>query len=172
MDFRQYDVADTQPAAVETSARDGAALPKNYIRLEPKPPAPEVQQLIDESTKSLGEMNARLGVYMWGLQTFQREASSADPARWREKLANAKGMDRTAEHPDNSRNAPGFVAAVCVRDHWEEMMPEEKEWCIDVICSEVSRHADRGEPSTACSGSRCLRIGPVLSSYRYCSPRP
>jgi hypothetical protein len=143
MDFRQYDVADTQPAADETSARDGEAPPKNYIRLEPKPPAPEVQQLIDESTKSLGERNARLGVYMWGLQTFQREAGSADPALWREKLASAKGMDRTAEHPDNSRNAPGFVAAVCVRDHWDEMLPEENEWCIDVICSEISRHADQ-----------------------------
>lgn len=143
MDFRQYDVAPDQPAAGETSAADGEGPPKNYIRLEPKPPAREVQQLIDESTKKMGEMNARLGVYMWGLQIFQREAGSADPARWREKLASAQGMDRTGEHPDNSRNAPGFVAAVCVRDHWDEMLPEEKEWCIDVICSEISRHADQ-----------------------------
>lgn len=143
MDIRQYVVVDPQSAADETLARDDEAPPKNYIRLEPKPPAPEVQQLVDESTKSLDEMNARLGVYMWGIQTFQREAGSADPARWREKLASAKGMDRTAEHPDNSRNAPGFVAAVCVRDHWDEMVPEEKEWCIDVICSEISRHADQ-----------------------------
>jgi hypothetical protein len=143
MDLRQYDVADTQSAAGETSARDGEAPPKNYIRLEPKPQAPEVQQLVDESKKRLGEMNARLSVYMWGLQTLRREAGSADPARWREKLASAKGMDRTAEHPDNSRNAPGFVAAVCVRDHWDEMLPEEKEWCIDVICSEISRYADQ-----------------------------
>lgn len=143
MDFRQYDVADTQPAADETSARDGEAPPKNYIRLEPKPPAPEVQQLIDESTKTLGEIGTRLGVYMWGIQIFGREAGSDDPARWREKLASAQRMDRSAEHPDNSRNAPGFVAAVCVRDHWDEMLPEEKEWCIDVICSEISRHADQ-----------------------------
>jgi hypothetical protein len=143
MDFRQYDVAHDQPAAGETSAAVGEGSAKNYIRLEPKPPAPEVQQLIDESTKKMGEMNARLGVYMWGLQIFQRETGSADPAQWREKLASAKEMDRTAEHPDNSRNAPGFVAAVCVRDHWDEMSPEEKEWCIDVICSEIARHADQ-----------------------------
>jgi hypothetical protein len=139
MDFRQYDVAHDQPVA----AADGEGPAKNYIRLEPKPPAPEVQQLIDESTKKMGEMNARLGVYMWGLQIFQRQDGSADPAQWREKLASAKGMDRTAEPPDNSRNAPGFVAAVCVRDHWDEMSPQEKEWCIDVICSEISRHADQ-----------------------------
>ncbi|KVR36457.1 AAA family ATPase [Burkholderia ubonensis] len=143
MDFRQYDVALDQPAAGETSAAGGEGPPKNCIRLEPKPPAPEVQQLIDESTKKMGEMNARLGVYMWGLHIFQRDAGSADPARWREKLASAKGMDHTAEHPDNSRNAPGFVAAVCVRDHWDEMLPEEKAWCIEVTCSEISRHADQ-----------------------------
>lgn len=143
MDFRQYDVAETQPAAGETPEADSAGPQEDYIRLEPKPPSPEVQQLIDESTKSLGEMNARLGVYMWGLKTFQREAGSADPPRWQEMQASAKGMDRTAEVPDNSRNAPGFVAAVCVRDHWDEMLPEEKEWCIDVICSEISRHADQ-----------------------------
>lgn len=145
MDFRQYDVAETQPAGDETPAVDGEEPQKKYIRLEPKPPAPEVQQLVDESTKTLGEMNARLGVHIWGLKTFRREADSADPARWREMLANAKGMDRTAEHPDNSRNAPGFVAAVCVRDRWDEMSPEEKDWCVDVICSEVSRHADQWE---------------------------
>ncbi|MEP6604891.1 MAG: hypothetical protein ABJA60_02105, partial [Nitrosospira sp.] len=143
MDFRQYDVAHDQPAAGEASAAEGEGPARNYIVLEPKPPAPEVQQLIDENKKEMGEMNARLGVYMWGLQVFQRDASSADPGQWREKLASAKEMDSIAEHPDNSRNAPGFVAAVCVRDHWDEMSPEEKEWCIDVICAEISRHADQ-----------------------------
>lgn len=143
MDFRQYDLADVQPAADATPAANGEEHPNNYLRLEPKPPAPEVQELIDESTKRLGEMNARLGVYMWGLQIFQRDSGSSDPAQWREKLASAQGMDRAAEHPDNGRNAPGFVAAVCVRGHWDEMSPEEKDWCIDVICSEISRHADQ-----------------------------
>ncbi len=143
MDFRQYDLAPDQPTADGTSTEDDGGRPKSYIRLEPKAPAPEVQRLIDESTEKMGEMNARLGVYMWGVHIFQWEADSADPARWREKLVSAKGMDRTVEHPDNSRNAPGFVAAVCVRDHWDEMLPEEKEWCVDVICSEISRHADQ-----------------------------
>ena len=143
IDFRQYDLSHEQLAAGETSEADGEGSAMNYIRLEPKPPAPEIQQLIDENTQKMGEMNARLGVYLWGLHVFQREAGSADPAQWREKLASAKGMDRTVEHPDNSRNAPGFVAAVCVRDHWDEMSPEEKEWCIDVICSEISRHSDQ-----------------------------
>jgi len=170
MDFRQYAVADTQPAAYETSEGDGGAPPKNYIYLQPKPPAPEIQQLIDESTKSLGEMNARLGVYMWGIQTFERKAGSADPERWREMLASAKGMDRTAEQPDNSRNASGFVAAVCVRDHWDEVLPEEKEWCIDVICAEISRHAeqwgaiDRLQRFSMLADRPCAFVVPLLLS--------
>lgn len=143
MDFRQYDLAAVQSAADDTPAANAEEPPKNYIRLEPKPPAAEVQELIDESAKRLGEMNIRLGSYMWGCQTFQRDSGSADPAQWRENLASARRMDRDAKHPDNSHNAPGFVAAVCVRDHWNEMLPEEKDWCIDVICSEISRHADQ-----------------------------
>ncbi len=143
MDFRQYDVADDQPEAGETSEADREGSARNYVRLDPKAPAPEVQQLIDESSKRMGEMNTRLGIYMWGLQVFQREAGSADPDQWREKLASAKGMDRTAAHPDNSCNAPGFVAAVCARDHWDEMSPEDRDWCTDVIGSEIFRNADQ-----------------------------
>lgn len=143
MDFRQYDLVDTQHEAGETSTTEGEGLPKNYVRLAPKPPAPEVQQLIEESTKRLGDMNARLGIYNWGIQIFRRESGAADPAQWREKLASAQDMDRSAECPDDSHNAPGFVAAVCVRDHWEELLPQEQDWCCDVICSEISRHADK-----------------------------
>lgn len=145
MDFRQYELIPDQAAAGESSTADGEEPPKNYIRLEPKPPAPEVQQLIDQNTKKMGEMNARLAVYMWGMQIFQSRTGSADPAQWREQLAGAKDMDRAAEHPDNSRNAPGFIAAVCIRDYWDDMLPEEKEWCVDVTCSEISRRADQWE---------------------------
>ena len=124
------------------SGRRGASR-RTTSASNPSLPLRKCSNSLTRAQRALGEMNARLGVYMWGLQTFQREAGSADPARWREKLASAKGMDRAAEHPDNSRNAPGFVAAVCVRDHWDEMSPEEQEWCVDVICSEISRHADQ-----------------------------
>lgn len=168
MDFRQYDLVDIRPAADEASAADGEGLLENHIRLEPKPPAPEVQQLIDKSTTTLGEMNARLGVYNWGLQIFQSNSGSADPAQWREKLASAQSMDRAAEHPDNSRNAPGFVAAVCVRDHWEEMSPQEQAWCGDVICSEIFRHADewgiigRAQRSSMLADRPCAFAIPLL----------
>lgn len=142
MDLRQYDVVEAQSAVDGTSTADDRQLQQNQIRLAPKRPIPEVQQLIDTSTKRLSETNARLGIYMWGVRIFERDSGSADPGQWREKLAGVQRMDRAIEHLDNSRNAPGFVAAVCVRDHWEEMSPQEQDWCSDIICSEISRHAD------------------------------
>jgi len=170
MDFRQYDLVDIQPAAGETSTTDVEGLPKSYVRFDPKPPAPEVQQLIAESGKRLGDMNARLGVYNWGIQIFRRDSGSADPAQWREKLATAQDMDRAAEDPHNSRNAPGFVAAVCVRDHWEEMLPQEQDWCCDVVCSEIFRHAnkwgalDRMQRSSMLADRPCAFVVPLFLS--------
>jgi hypothetical protein len=33
----------------------------------------------------------------------------------------------------HDRGGPGFVAAVCVRDHWDEMEPEEHDWCVNML---------------------------------------
>lgn len=142
MDLRQYVVSEVQPALGATSTVDSEKPTKSYISLEPKPAALEVQQFIEESAKDTEETNVRLGIYNWGLQIFQYKPGSAEPAQWRKILSGAQEMDRTNEYPDSSRNAPGFAAAVCVRDHWEEMSPQERDWCIDVICSEISRYAD------------------------------
>jgi hypothetical protein len=143
MDLRQYDVVVAQPVAREASATDSEDAPKNYFRLEPKLPVPEVQELIEESTKKFGDMNARLAIYNWGIQIFRRSTGPAASAEWRDKLAIAQDMDRITEDPDSSRNAPGFIAAVCVRDHWEELLPQEQNWCCDVIYSEIFRHSDQ-----------------------------
>lgn len=142
MDLRQYVVSEAQPALGAPSTVDSEKPTKSYISLEPKPAAPEVQQFIEGSAKDTEETNARLSIYNWGLQIFQYKLGSAEPTQWKEMLSGAQEIDRTNEHPDSSRNAPGVVASVCVRDHWEEMSPQEQDWCIDVICSEISMHAD------------------------------
>jgi hypothetical protein len=177
MDFRQYELVQPQLAAGQTLATDSEELSTNYFRLEPKPPAPEVQKLIDESTKTLGDMNARLGIYNWGLQLFRRKSGTANSADWREKLAIAQDMDRASDHPDNSRNAPGFVAAVCVRDHWDDLLPQEQDWCCDVICSEIYRYADnwgaadRGQQFLMLADRPCAFAVSLLLSKRLMEPQ-
>ena len=141
MDLRQYTIADATEAEIPDA--EGNEGEKRYVRLEPKAPDKDVQAMVDESAARYSAMNARIGVLMWGLQTFKHEDKNNDPSQWREKLKEAQTMDRDAEQPDGSRHGPGFVAAVCVRDHWDEMSVEERDWCVDVVVSEILRQSDQ-----------------------------
>jgi hypothetical protein len=141
MDLRQYTVSET-PGPELPGAKPGEP-PRRYVRLEPKPPDADVQAMVDEGTARFAAMNARLGVHVWGFQAFRRENGEYDPSQWADKLDEARSMDRETDHKDGSRHGPGFVAAVCIRDHWDEMSPDQRDWCVDVVCSEVLRHGEQ-----------------------------
>ncbi len=142
MDFRQYTVSDTPGREIsDPAAKPGESL-RRYVQLDPKPPEADVQAMVDEGASRLATMNARMGVLMWGVQAFRRETGKYDPSQWAAKLAEARAMDREAGQKDGSRHAPGFVAAVCIRDHWDDMTGAQREWCADTVCAEVLRHAD------------------------------
>jgi hypothetical protein len=140
MDFRQYTVSET-PGPDILGTEPGAP-PRHYVRFDPKPPDADVQAMIDESTSRMGAMNERLGVYMWGLQAFNRETGKYDASQWAATLDVARAIDRGTDHQDGSRQGPGFVAAVCIRDYWDQMSSDQRGWCVDVVCSEVMRYAD------------------------------
>jgi hypothetical protein len=101
--------------------------------------------MVDASAARFAEMNARLGVGVWGLQAFRHETGKYDPSQWAAKLDQARSMEPETDHQDGSRHGPGFVAAVCIRDHWDEMSSDQRDWCIDVVCSEVMRHAEQSD---------------------------
>ena len=144
MDLRQYSVSDTSGPEIPDLQAKGGDSPRRYVRLEQTPPEADVQAMVDEGASRLAAMNARLGVLMWGVQAFRRETGKYDPAQWGAKLSEAQAMDRDAEDED-SRHAPGFVAAVCVRDHWDDMTSAQRDWCVDRVCAEVMRHADAAD---------------------------
>jgi hypothetical protein len=71
------------------------------------------------------------------------EAATYSPARWREfLLAGQAPQGGVADVYDPGQGGPGYVAAVCVRDHWDEMADSEREWCVGCVCSEVERGAN------------------------------
>jgi hypothetical protein len=142
MDFRQYTRSEVSIPATSATEGTPSEPPKRYIRFDPKPVDADVQALVDEGAERTSTMNARLGLLMWGLHAFQRQSGKHDPAQWSARLAEAQAMDREADEEDFSRHGPGLVAAVCIRDRWEEMTQEQCDWCVDVVCSEVLRHAD------------------------------
>ena len=145
MDLRQYSASDTfGPEIPDPQSRAGDS-PQRYVRLDPAPPEADLQAIVDESTSRLATMNARLSLLTWGRQAFRRETGKYDPSQWAARLSEAQAMDGQAEDEDGSRHAPGFVAAVCIRDHWSDMTPAQRDWCANRVCAEVMRHADAAD---------------------------
>lgn len=143
MDLRQYTVSDTngpEPLGGESNSDESAEI---YLRPQPNVLDADTRAMVDESRAESDAMSARLGVLMWGCRVFERENGDYDPSQWREKLTEARRMDRETEYTDGSRNAPGFVAAVCVRDHWDDMSVDERDWCVDIVCAEILRKSDQ-----------------------------
>ena len=128
MDLRQYTVTDTQESDALVDDVNGVESSKPYVLLEPKATDPDIQAMVDESSAEFGAMNSRLGVLMWGLEVFERKDGNYDPSQWRIKLTEAQTMDRAAEQIDGSQHAPGVISAVCIRDHWDDMSVDERDW--------------------------------------------
>jgi hypothetical protein len=174
IDLRQYVAAEAEAGDTVPSGESQ----QHQILLTPKEPDSDVKEMMSKNAVRLGAMNARFGLLMWGLQVFKHEESAThDPDNWREKLLQARTSDLAAldsEELDVGRGGPGIVAAVCVRDHWEEMSREERNWCFETVCSELMREADAWNynvrlqrfemsPDRACANCLPLLLGKSLT---------
>lgn len=145
MDLRQYTVAEDAPeepvAADEQNSPSGGP---RYIRLDLKVPEPDVKQMVDQSTAQQHALNARLGLLMWGMKVFRGEDPTAYKTdQWRERLKEAQGaVVGSRDDRELGQGGPGYIAAVCVRDHWDEMTEDDQCWCVNIVCSEVEQTGD------------------------------
>jgi hypothetical protein len=147
MDLRQYTVTDDPiKVPVDSENRTSIEEERQYIRLNPKLPEPDVKEMMDRSAARLQPVNARMSRLMGGLRVFRNEERETyNPDHWRERLQEARTavVDNSGnQETDLARGGSGFVAAVCLRDHWEEMSGDEREWCLNIICSEVEKESD------------------------------
>jgi hypothetical protein len=153
MDLRQYIVSkETTGVPVAVGGHTSSGNGRHYVRLDLKVPEPDIMAMVDESTTQFQATNARLDDLIWGFKIFNSEQGATwDPGEWRERLYDARTsgvLDCESKYHDLGRSGPGFVAAVCVRDHWEELTGEERHWCVGVICSEVEREGDNWDQLT------------------------
>ena len=173
MDLRHYSVKEDAPEApIITESSDSHEESGTHIYLNPGEADADLQEMMRQNASHLQSINARIELHNWGLTVFKREEGTThDPAQWRQKLQNARTVvvsdlhgvaslkdrirrffarGRTAaivagnrDVSEWGRDGPGFVAAVCVRDHWDEMSEDERDWCLNIICSEIERTGDR-----------------------------
>lgn len=140
MDLRKYRIG------VEPSEGGGTeAAPKNQVVLTLTEPPPDLQQIVRASLSETAATTSRIGLLMWAQKAFERDGSKGhDPGQWQRHLESARsGATEPPEGAyDFGRGASGFMAAVCVRDHWEDMSADEQKWCLATICAELDRGAD------------------------------
>ncbi|MBN2293378.1 MAG: hypothetical protein JXM70_13195 [Pirellulales bacterium] len=147
MDLRQYTVAT--PYKDEDTLKEendrGDETERKMIRFDLGEADPDVEEMVERSTKEYTAMNARIGLLMWGMKVFARESSETfDPTEWRERLKAARecASDSSDGGRELGEGGPAYVAAVCIRDHFDELSKEEATWCIDTVCGAVEESAD------------------------------
>ena len=145
MDLRQYIAEeDTAEAAVDSEDSDSPEDSRRYVRFNLNKPEPDIREMLEQDGAWLQALNAPLELLGWGRRIFGGETSTTyDSAQWRQRLEEAQAIDKDiSEEHDVYRGSLGIVAAVCVRDYWEEMSDDERDWCVNIICSEVGRKGD------------------------------
>lgn len=145
MDLRQYTVSDTIVKEIPDDKAKLGDPSQRYIQLNSKPLDADLEAIVDKSASVMAVVNARLGLLMWGIHAFRRENGKYDPEQWTTKLNEAQAMDHNVAEQDGSHHGPGFVATVCIRDHWDGMTAAQQDWCVDIVCAEVMRHSNAAD---------------------------
>lgn len=116
---------------------------EGHILIGTSDPEPDLQAIIEEQKPRSAALDSALSLLNWGMSAFERRATSDD---WNERLGKAQEHLETRGTASDERElgagGPAYVAAVCIRDHWPEMSPEQQEWCAQTVCDTVDADAD------------------------------
>jgi|GEM_PF-365833 len=111
-------------------------------------PEPDLQRMVEEHAPIAAAHNEQLHLMNWAVACFNRKTDQQDPSLWPEMMALAKRL--LSNLPENGdehermmvRGGSAYVAAVCVRDRWEEMQAEERAWCRSLLLNAVFEEQD------------------------------
>lgn len=106
-------------------------------------PEPDLQQVIEAQKPRSAAFESAISLLNWGMSAFEGKSASSD---WNERLGKAQEYLGTKKASDDERDVaaggPAYVAAVCIRDHWQEMSTEQQQWCAQTVCDAVDAEAD------------------------------
>lgn len=142
MDLRQYEATGEVIEAPSTEP-DSDAEPRKMIRMDLRLDDQDVQAMSEESAAQHAELDKRLALQMWGIKVFEADKqSNYDPSLWKSKLQEARVISQGRSREPLGRSGPEFIAAVCIRDHFDELAEDEACWCIETVCNAIEETAD------------------------------
>ncbi len=160
MDLRGYEPQDPPEGTQEW----GTGNAENRVYFRPRKMERDVEEMIERVTGSLEATNRCLGLQNQAMKMWRRDGSVAE-VEWRASLlAEARAVEAEFDEADEfCRDGPGFAAAVCVRDHLDELDDAEFEWCARRVDWEVRREAETVE-LTLRLGRNSMRADRVCAS--------
>ena len=158
MDVRGYERQDVPGGPENDECGDQGK--RVYFR--PGKMEADVQGMVEEASASLEILNRHLALQNIARKVWERDASVRE-VNWRTALlAEAQAIERELDEPEEfSRDGPGFAAAVCIRDHLDELDDAAFVWCAQRVDFEVRRNSEGVDLTN--------RVGRIESADRFCA---
>ena len=158
MDIREFEPKD----APERTEHEGSEEDGNSIYFGPGSIEADVREMVDENTRRLGTVNRYLGVQIHARKLWERDPSVGEVDWKTTLLAEAQALERELyEAEDFYRDGEGFAAAVCIRDHLDELDEGDFEWCARRVDFEVRRKSETADHFD--------RVGRTMGADRLCA---
>ena len=143
MDIRKWELEEVlpvsdNPISENDDVREVLVRPKINVQDQ------DLQQFVDSGSQMIEQLGASTSLTNWGLSKWENGSTSEDDT-WRTALGQAKERQlsqQTAYLFLFDDGAVGYVAAICIRDHWHEMTEEEQQWCLGTAIAEVEKECD------------------------------
>ena len=158
MDVRGYERQD----APEGSDKDESGDRGKPVYFRPGKMEADVREIVDEAAASAATLDRYMGLKSLARKVWQRDASVGE-VDWRTALlAEAQSVERELDEPEDfARDGPEFAAAVCIRDHLDELDDAELGWCARRVDSEVRRNSEAVDLTD--------RVGRIERADRFCA---
>ncbi|MEX2168086.1 MAG: hypothetical protein WD851_02145 [Pirellulales bacterium] len=152
---------------------------KTAFALEPQGIEEDIQEMIDEGAPAHQRFNEEVELFNWAFGKSRRQIME-EPGdnTWEKRLCQAKvyvenKLEADVESP-LTFIAPRYAAAAVVRDHWDALSPEDRNWCMNLLVEALERGADDSgdyvllsknmmDPSRAAAFCMPLLLGKKLS---------
>ena len=96
----------------------------------------DIKEVVDRGAPQQRHFQQRISLLVWASNQFEKKPDAAESqGQWHEQLKVAKQIAEEVVDEEQDVGAPlggiGITAAVCLRDHWDELTPEDLDWCIN-----------------------------------------
>ena len=101
---------------------------------------PDLQGFVDSQSRKRHQFEDIISLCNWGSRQWEQSSKKGDADSWQNVLASARkehSWEFTQDGKPFLEGCIGIVAAVCVRDHLDEMSDDDRQWCIDKLVAEV-----------------------------------